>query len=534
MATTIRRLIIGLGWLLLAMIISLPVIGVLIGIWPGRFASVDALIDNLPLFLNYNGLGPSILYSMLASLVAPLVGFYVAFSVYTQYRFRPSWQTMERRLAPFLSLPHLAVALGLVYLFSAGGLIELGLGRKSITTLILAITVKEVPFFLFVISAIDRQIPVKKWLLQGRALGYSESASWWLLVFPLVLKQSKLALFAAMAYTLSVLDVSLLVGPNIPSVFSVLVYQWQTGFSERDLSFAFWANLTLIIMLGVSIFCLYIHQWISIRLFRYLAVMASPLVMLSKLSRLALAWFPLFSALSLGIILLFLLRSVGFWSGETYSLTLWQEEWLFVQQPLFNSLYTGLASGLIGIICALIALELQRQYRYFFADYIWLAAILLPQLSVVYGWQLAHTWINGSYSLFWVLVSHIPFVFAYSYLVLKGPFQSLGDEFELVARSFGYSYWQGWWRIRFMLLRPAILSAFAIGFSVSIAQYIPTLMIGAGRFPSITTEAVAIASGRDLNLTSLYMLLQSGLPMLIFIVAILFASRIHGKSHAIS
>ena len=157
---------------------------------------------------------------------------------------------------------------------------------------------------------------------------------------------------------------------------------------------------------------------------------------------------------------------------------------------------------------------------------------MLPQLSLVYGWQIAHAWLAGSYAVFWVVLAHIPFVFAYCYLILKGPFQAIGEEYELIAKSFGYSYWQAWWKLRFSLLRPALLSAFAIGFSVSIAQYIPTLMIGAGRVPSITTEAVAIASGNDLNLTSVYMLLQSSLPMLVFFIAILVASQLRGKANA--
>jgi putative thiamine transport system permease protein len=41
---------------------------------------------------------------------------------------------------------------------------------------------------------------------------------------------------------------------------------------------------------------------------------------------------------------------------------------------------------------------------------------------------------------------------------------------------------------------PALL-AFATGFSVSMAQYMPTLWLGAGRYATLTTEAVALSSG---------------------------------------
>lgn len=542
MATKIRSLSYSLAWTLIALVALLPVLGILIGLLPIGLEHKTTYLADLDAFLSFNGLWQSIFNSLVASLIAPLAGFYIAFSVYSQYRFRPAWLSLEKRLAPLLSLPHLAVALGLVYLFSAGGIFDLGLQRKSLTTLIIAITVKEIPFFLFVISAIDKQLPVKNWLLQGRALGHSEAASWWLLVFPVVLKQSKLALMAAVAYTLSVLDISLLVGPNVPQLFAVLAYQWQTGFNALDMSFAFWSNFTLLLMLGLLVMAIYIHEYVLLRLQKYHAVMANPFTVLTTISKLALAWLPVFTLLSVAILMVFLFRSFeglddtaidfSLLNTSQYNTSLWQNEWLFLKQPIINSLIIGFVSTLIGLACSLLALELQRQRSRYFADHFWLLAILLPQLSLVYGWQITHAWFAGSYTVFWVVLSHIPFVFAYCYLILKGPFQAIGEEYELIASSFGYSYWQAWWKIRFSLLRPTLLSAFAIGFSVSIAQYIPTLMIGAGRVPSITTEAVAIASGNDLNLTSVYMLLQSSLPMIVFFIAIFLASRLRGKANA--
>jgi putative thiamine transport system permease protein len=88
---------------------------------------------------------------------------------------------------------------------------------------------------------------------------------------------------------------------------------------------------------------------------------------------------------------------------------------------------------------------------------------------------------------------------------------------------------QSWWRVRFRLLLPAIFIAFAIAFSVSISQYIPTLMIGAGRVPTITTEAVAIGTGSQQNLIALYVLLQSILPFMAFFIAALLTRKFRGS-----
>jgi putative thiamine transport system permease protein len=75
------------------------------------------------------------------------------------------------------------------------------------------------------------------------------------------------------------------------------------------------------------------------------------------------------------------------------------------------------------------------------------------------------------------------------------------------------------WRIKVpMLLRP-ILIAFAIGFAVSVAQYLPTLFAGGGRFVTLTTEAVALNSGGDRRVTAVFAFLQAALPLIAFALA---------------
>ena len=69
------------------------------------------------------------------------------------------------------------------------------------------------------------------------------------------------------------------------------------------------------------------------------------------------------------------------------------------------------------------------------------------------------------------------------------------------------------------LLRAALASALAVGFAVSVAQYLPTLFIGAGRFNTVTTEAVTLASGAQRSLTSAYAWLQWLLPVIGFMLA---------------
>ncbi|MFT5839732.1 MAG: putative thiamine transport system permease protein [Flavobacteriales bacterium] len=547
MAATIRRIgrigRIGLasGWLLVSLISLLPILGILVGLWPPEymtFADVES-------FLAYQGLAVSVFMSLFSAIFSTLISLYIAFMVYSQFHLSQRLQSFEKYLAPLLSLPHLAIALGLVFLFSDGSLffVDSGLPRKGLSTLIIAIVIKEVPFFLLIFSAIGRQLPIKYWLLQGKALGYQDYRCWWFLVFPPLLKQSRLALLAATAYTLSVVDVSLLVGPNIPELFAVSVYRWQTSFATGDQALAFWANALLLILLAVSVCILYVHEKLAHAGFKALAIQGSRFYM-GIISPAFKAWLPMLGLLTAMMVLIFVLWSLGvnlhnvsFDPSDRFALTqlstrLWQDEWLFFALPLQNSLLIGLFTGLLGVAFALLALELQRQKGQYWPDYYWLLAIILPQLSMVLGWQILHIWSQGGYHSGWIILSHLPFTFAYAYLVLKGPFQHVEARYELLAASFGYSSWQSWWQVRFRLLLPAIFTAFAITFSVSIAQYIPTLMMGAGRVTTITTEAVAIGTGSQQDLIAVYVLLQSSLPFMAFFVAAILARRFRGSMGA--
>lgn len=67
-----------------------------------------------------------------------------------------------------------------------------------------------------------------------------------------------------------------------------------------------------------------------------------------------------------------------------------------------------------------------------------------------------------------------------------------------------------------ILLRP-ILTAAAIGVAASLAQYLPTLFMRAGRIATLTTKAVTLSSGSDRRVTGVYASLQATLPLIAYL-----------------
>jgi putative thiamine transport system permease protein len=145
--------------------------------------------------------------------------------------------------------------------------------------------------------------------------------------------------------------------------------------------------------------------------------------------------------------------------------------------------------------------------------------LLVPQVAFLFGLQvlLSLAGLDGRFVA--VLIAHLVFVFPYVLLSLSDPWWSFDPRYARAVRALGHGPNAVFWRVRLpMLLRP-IAVAGALGFAVSVALYLPTLMIGGGRWPTVTTEAVALASGGDRGLIGATALLQAVLPFLGFAVA---------------
>ncbi len=125
-----------------------------------------------------------------------------------------------------------------------------------------------------------------------------------------------------------------------------------------------------------------------------------------------------------------------------------------------------------------------------------------------------------------VMLAHLVFVLPYVFLSLADPFRAWDSRMGTIAAALGSSPDGVLWRVRLpMLLRP-VLTAFAVGVAVSVGQYLPTLLIGGGRVATITTEAVALASGGDRRAIGVYGLMQTGAALVPFALALLIPALV--------
>ncbi|HPM67668.1 MAG TPA: ABC transporter permease, partial [Piscinibacter sp.] len=95
-------------------------------------------------------------------------------------------------------------------------------------------------------------------------------------------------------------------------------------------------------------------------------------------------------------------------------------------------------------------------------------------------------------------------------------YRGFDARYEQTARALGRSRAAFLLRIKWPMLLAPIASAAAVGFAVSVAQYLSTQFVGAGRHATVTTEALTLASGGQRTLMAAFALLQALLPALAF------------------
>ena len=549
---------------LLAVIVFLPVAAGLIGTLLPAFDYLPALgrvsfgLSAWRELLSYPGVFASLRLSVTTGLVATLLALVLAAAlcVVIHGRKRVGARAL---LAPLLAAPHAAMAIGLAFLIAPSGWIA-RLFSPWLTgwsappdiasvqdpygfALILGLVVKETPFLLLTMLAALNQIPAGQQLRAARALGYAPGAAWVSIILPQVYAQVRLPVFAVLAYALSVVDMALVLGPANPPPLAVLALRW---FTAPDVTQYFPAAAAAVLQLGLVLACIAIwrlgegaaralqRRWVmrgargraagfglTAGSLVGAAVLAAGLTALLALALWSFAWswrFP--DALPAQ-------WTLDTWARQSHAL-LW---------PLTNTLLLGAAAT--GVSFALCVALFESGARG------WLAAVprfaylplLVPQIAFLFGTQAPLDWLALSGSFLGVAWAHLLFVFPYMMLALADPWRALDRRYARAAAALGASPWRILLDVKLpLLLRPA-LGACAIGFAVSAAQYLPTLFAGAGRVPTLTTDAVALSSGADRRVVAVFAFLQAVLPLLVYLAALGVpalapASRRAGKAMA--
>lgn len=492
------------------------------------------------------GLPRAIFLSISTGLLATGISLAIVMLITAGWSGTKPFRVLERLLSPLLSVPHAAAAFGLAFLIAPSGWLS-RLLSPAVTgwdrppdllivqdtwglTMTAGLIVKEVPFLLLITLAALGQADAQRSVAISQALGYGRVTGWLKTVFPRVYAQIRPPIYVVLAYSMSVVDVAVILGPNTPPSLSVQIVKWM---SDPDLAMrlegAAGALLQLGLVVGALIFWRLGEHVVARLGQRWIASGArgrfDPVVAQGALAAGAIC------ALSvlLGLVVLTIWSFAGFWGfpdafPDGFTLRNWMRFGPGTIEALGETALIAVTVALVALILTIGCLEAEYRFGLSFSQRaVWLLylPLLIPQTAFLPGLQTLMLSLGADVGRVPVMAAHLVFVLPYVFLSLADPFRAWDSRMGTIAAALRASPNGVLWRVRLpMLLRP-ILTALAVGLAVSVGQYLPTLLIGGGRVETLTTEAVALASGGDRRAIGVYGLMQTGAALVPFAMALL-------------
>lgn len=436
------------------------------------------------------------------------------------------WQRVSQWSGYFIALPHLAFAIGFAFLIMPSGMLaRLAAGGDEppgwITTqdplglsLIMALVLKETPFLVWmywsVLARADLAPRFRGQFLAALSLGHGEASAFMRVLLPQVLPKLVWPLLAVWIYGATVVDMALVIGPTQPPVFSVLVWQDLNDadalHNARGMAGAFWLTsiLTVLAVLMAAF-------WGAARPVLRYPMCSGPAyrparrpVTLAMTAGSAIAC--IYAA---AIVVLCLMSGAARWPypslwPEALHLGAWQSA---SADALGTSVALGLATTLAALVLAVLWLEAAPARHDRPLSWLAGAAIMLPALAISAGQyrMLLDLRLTGSWTGLFLV--HLTPVFAYVWIVLRAPYRAFDPRWKSVGASLHASPVRFWRSVKLPLLRAPIAAAAAIGFAVSLAQFVPAQLAAAGRHVTLPMEAVSLSSGGNRSLTAVHALL---------------------------
>ena len=481
-----------------------------------------------------------LLLSLFTGLASTALALLSALIIVAGFYRSSAWNKLQGAAAAGMALPHLAFATGLGFLIMPSGfLTRLLVGGDApphwVTaqdpyglSLLVSLALKEIPFlFAMIWSQLaqgDMAASLDGQWRSAQSLGHGAGSIWLRVIQPQILRRLLWPLVIVFTYGAAVVDMALVIGPTQPPPFAVVIWHdlnhAETAINARGLAGAIF--LTLVLMCVAALAAL--GAKLASRSARgFLTAGPSPGEAPTILATVNVA---IVAVVFLTVMALLAIMSLAprwpypaLWPS-VFSFNAWG---LLIasSSALWLSLGLGLATSLTAL--GLIVLWYETQSPRYDRWLLGLAALslALPQILLASGQYRLLLDVGLTGGLAGLFVVHLAPVLAYAAVVLTKPYRSLDPRYITVAASLAATPLRRWWLVKLPLLKGPLLMAAAVGFSVSLVQYVPAQLAAAGRFETLPMAAVTLSSGGSRSLSAAFAMALAVPPLFAFLFAAL-------------
>lgn len=467
----------------------------------------------------------SIFVGLSSAVMAIQISFLIGYCIFSLRKSR-----IEKYIALFLSVPHLAFFSGVLFLISSSGIWAriwnlfsnnsfYGFDRDPLALSFAAtLALKESLFLLFVMLPLIFEKKNEAELVLTQSYGHTEFTFWTHVLWPRVLKSIQYPIWMVIAFSVSVVDLAIVLAPTNPPPFSVVLWEFFRSSDLESQTNSLLGSINILFILLVSVFI-----WESlVKIF----------LMILKLR---LLWpiksrFLIFRKPILSVYFLFQLAPV-----VVLSIWAFTDEWVFphllptsytvdnfingiagILPQIITTVNLAFLSSILSTLACLIWLEWDRLALKKWMMIPILFVSVFPIIPLLFGFDIFLASTMKPNSFFSVLYIHLFLVFPYIYIILKNHFGKFDERYKTVTLSLGQSAIRFFIKVRLPMILGGIMTAFSVGFAVSVSQFVSTVFIGGGRIETLTTQMVVAASGENRKWIGVFGILQILIPALVF------------------
>jgi putative thiamine transport system permease protein len=446
----------------------------------------------------------------------------------------------------FLSVPHLALAMGFGFLIAPTGLVARLIAvlftgwtepPQWQTTqdphglaLIAALVLKETPFLVWALASLLQQDELRQRFARetavARSLGHGPRSAFFRIVLPQLMSRSVWPIIAVFSYGMTVVDMALVIGPTQPPTLAQLVW---TDLNDGDAIANARGSSGTLVLSGV-IALVIAGVWLTLRLLRPMLrrwMTGGDRSKLRSLGLLELLW-PVWKTLYGLVIVALVVQSLS---------TLWPFPQLLANEfsgaawarllgdvtPVWMSMVLAIVSCGLALGAVVIWLETQSTQSDRIALFAATIMLCVPALLVALGQYRLLLKIGGTGTWFGLIFAHVLPVTAYMFVMLQGPYRAFDPRWQAAGNGLGIGRMRFLTRAKWPMLKAPLLSALSIGFAVSMAQFVGAQLAAAGRFSTLPMEAVTLSSGGNRALIAAYALVLMAVPLIAFQLAAVFS-----------
>ncbi len=197
---------------------------------------------------------------------------------------------------------------------------------------------------------------------------------------------------------------------------------------------------------------------------------------------------------------------------QSYSIENFQ--YVMYDKEIVKAIITSIIVGVLcGVICILVGLPTARALALYnfrgkgIISLLVLLPLIVPSLTIVSISHINMMQMKIAGTLVGVSIIHSIFALPYSIRIIYDNLIKIGKKYEEQALNLGASRVNVFFTVTIPLILPASFLAFFLCFTISMSQYITTLIIGGGKIITISTLLVPYIQYGEYEIASVYSLM---------------------------